>query len=165
MMNCPLEKIENAQLLLDYGARNLEPELAAKLERHVAECGACRDFVRGQRAVREALDIWEAPPVSADFDSRLYRRIDARVSRWDLLLRPFREMTLWRGVPAMAAACALLVAGILLERPAIAPAPPVNDVAQADSVQPEQVERTLDAMEMLNEFSHHVRTDSPDSKL
>jgi hypothetical protein len=27
------------------------------------------------------------------------------------------------------------------------------------------VERTLDAMEMLNEFSRHVRTDSPDSKL
>ena len=41
------------------------------------------------------------------------------------------------------------------------------DVAQAqvDSVQPEQVERTLDAMEMLSEFNQHVRTDSPNSKL
>jgi len=34
-----------------------------------------------------------------------------------------------------------------------------------DTVQPEQVERTLDAMEMLNEFSHHVSTDRPGSKL
>src|SRR5674476_1670569 len=66
---------------------------------------------------------------------------------------------------AAAAACLLLMAGVLLEHRAVAPAPAPNDMAQVDSVQPEQVERTLDAMEMLNEFSHHVRTDSPDSKL
>ena len=34
-----------------------------------------------------------------------------------------------------------------------------------DSVQPEQVEHALDAMEVLNEFSQHVRAESPDSKL
>jgi hypothetical protein len=58
-----------------------------------------------------------------------------------------------------------LTAGVLLQHPAISPPPAPNDMAQVDTVQPEQVERTLDAMEMLNEFSHHVRTDSPDSKL
>ena len=73
-MNCPLETRENAQLLLDYGTRKLEPETVAALERHIAICGACREFVSGQRAVWQALDAWEAAPVSADFDSRLYRR-------------------------------------------------------------------------------------------
>jgi hypothetical protein len=72
-----------------------------------------------------------------------------------------------RSLNAAAMACLLVVAGIVLERPAISPIPPPKDVAetQVDSVQPEQVERTLDAMEMLNEFSRHVRADSPNSKL
>jgi hypothetical protein len=164
-MNCPLETRENAQLLLDYCTRKLEPECVAILERHIAICGACREFARSQRAVWQALDAWEAAPVSPDFDSRLYRRIEAQVSWWDLLLRPFRPVTLRRSLPAAAMAGLLLVAGVLLEHPAVSPAPPPMDMAQVDPVQPEQVEHALDAMEMLNEFSHHVRTDSPDSKL
>ena len=77
-MKCPMETRENAQLLLDYCTRKLEPESAAALERHIAVCGACRKFASGQRAVWQALDAWEAAPVSADFDSRLYRRIETR---------------------------------------------------------------------------------------
>jgi hypothetical protein len=169
-MNCPLETRENAQLLLDYCTRKLEPESVAILERHIAICGACQEFAQSQRAVWQALDAWESAPVSPDFDSRLYRRIEAQVAWWNLLLRPFRPpfntATLWRSVPAAAMACLLVMAGIFLERPGISPVPPApSDMAQVDSVQPEQVEHTLDAMEMLNEFSHHVRTDSPDSKL
>ena len=168
-MNCPMETRENAQLLLDYCARKLEPESEATLEGHIATCGACREFASGQRAVWEALDTWEAAPVSTDFDGRLYRRIEAQVSWWDLLVRPFRlpfgTVTPRRTLAAAAAACLLLTAGVLLQHPAISPPPAPNDMAQVDTVQPEQVERTLDAMEMLNEFSHHVRTDSPDSKL
>jgi anti-sigma factor RsiW len=168
-MNCPMESREHAQWLLDYRAGKLEPESAARLEEHIATCGACRELARGQRAVWEALDGWEAAPVSADFDRRLYRRIEAQVSWWDLLIRPFRSQfraVTPRGIlAATAAACLLLTAGILLERPAIAPAPAPNDMAQVDTVQPEQVERTLDAMEMLNEFSQHVSTDRPGSKL
>ena len=36
---------------------------------------------------------------------------------------------------------------------------------KVDTVQPEQVEHALDAMEVLGEFSRHVRADSPESKL
>jgi hypothetical protein len=170
-MNCPLETRENAQLLLDYCTRKLEPESVAALERHIAVCDACREFARGQRAVWQALDAWEAAPVSLDFDRRLYHRIEAHVPWWSLLLRPFRppfdSAALRRSLHAAAMACLLVVAGIVLERPAVSPLPPPKDVAQAqaDSVQPEQVVRTLDAMEMLSEFSQHVRTDSPNSKL
>ena len=168
-MNCPLESRENAQLLLDYCARKLDAESETGLERHIATCGACREFAHRQRTVWEALDAWEAAPVSADFDRRLYGRIEAQVSWWDLLLRPFRSpwnaVALRRTVAATAAACLLLMAGILLAHPAISPAPVPCYMAQVDSVQPEQVERTLDAMEMLSEFSRHVRTENPDSKL
>jgi anti-sigma factor RsiW len=167
-MNCPMENLEHVQRLLDYRAGRLEPESAARLEEHIATCGACREFASGQRAVWEALDGWEAAPVSGDFDRRLYERIEGQVSWWELLLRPFRSpfraVTPRRILAATAAACLLLTAGVLLEQPAISPAPP-TDMAQVDTVQPEQVERTLDAMEMLNEFSQHVSTDRPGSKL
>jgi hypothetical protein len=160
-----LETRDNAQLLLDYCTRKLEPESVAILERHIVLCDTCREFAGRQRAVWEALDAWEAAPVSADFDSRLYRRIEARVSWWDLIRRPFRPLMLWRSVPAAAMACLLVIAGVLLQRPASSPAPVSSDMAQMEMVQPEQVERTLDAMEMLNEFSRQVPTDPADSKL
>ncbi len=121
MTNCPLETRENAHLLLDYCARKLDPESLAVLERHIAVCSACRNFTRGQRTVWQAMDAWEAAPVSRDFDRRLYRRIETQVSWWDLLLRPFTTATLRRGLPAAAMTCLLLVAGILLERPAVSP--------------------------------------------
>jgi anti-sigma factor RsiW len=165
-MNCPLETRENAQLLLDYCTRKLEPESVAILERHIAICPACREFADSQRSVWQALDAWDAAPVSPDFDRRLYRRIEAQATWWSLLIRPFRTPTLRRSLPATALAGLLLTVCVLLERPAISPPPAMpNDMAQVDSVQPEQVEHTLDAMDMLNEFSRHVRTDSPNSKL
>lgn len=175
-MNCPLETRENAQVLLDYCTRRLDAAPldatpAAALERHIAICPACREFAYHQRAVWQAMDAWEVAPVTKDFDERLYRRIETQVSWWDTLVRPFRplrHMTAWRAAQGMALAGLLLAAGILLERPGASPGPPATgagDVAQADTVQPEQVEQALDAMEMLSEFSRRVRTDIPDSKL
>jgi anti-sigma factor RsiW len=156
---------EETQWLLNYCAGKLEAETAARLEGHMAACGACREFVRGQRAVWEALDGWQAPTVSSGFDRRLYERIEAQVGWWDLLVRrwqsPLGPGVRWRTVAATAAAGLMLTAGILLQQAATAPVPVPHDVAQADTVQPEQVERTLDAMEMLNEFSHHVGAEAP----
>lgn len=163
-MNCPLDIPENAQVLLDYCTRKLDAGRTAALERHMEICPACREFAAGQRATWEALDRWEAAPVSQDFDRRLYRRIEREVSWWDLMVRPFRPLLLRRGLPIAAAACLLVMAGVLIERPAGSPAP-APDMAQVESVQPEQVEQTLDAMEMLSEFSHHVRSDGQESKL
>src|SRR4051794_11236202 len=104
-MNCPLETPETAELLLDYCARKLNPESTAIVERHIAICPACRDFAEGQRAVWSALDSWEAPPVSAGFDRRLYERIENDVPWWDALVRPFRPVIAHRGIAAIAAVC------------------------------------------------------------
>ena len=150
-MNCPLETRENALLL----ARLLRPQTRAGAggDAGTALRGVRRlpGIRRGQRAVWQALDGWEAAPVSLDFDRRLYQRIEAQAPWWSLLLRPLRPpfsaVTLRRSLPAAAMACLLVVAGVVLERPAVSPVPPPHDTAQVDSVQPEQVERTLDAME------------------
>ncbi len=167
-MNCPLDTPENAQILLDYCARQLGPETTATLERHIALCAACSRFAANQRAVWQAMDAWEAAPIPADFDSRLYRRIEAQTSWWEPLVRPFREVTLRRAVPATAMACLLVAAGIVLERPGISPDPPQTngaDRAQVEQVQPEQVVHTLDTMDVLSEFSRQVRADGAESKL
>jgi anti-sigma factor RsiW len=164
-MKCPIETRENAELLLAYCSRKLDAESTAILERHMEICPACREFSSGQRAVWEALDAWEAAPVTLDFDRRLYRRIDREVSWWNLLVRPFRPVLLRQGLPIAAAACLVVVAGVLLERPAGSPSAAQPQSAQVEALQPDQVEPALDAMHMLGEFSYRVRGDAADSKM
>jgi anti-sigma factor RsiW len=164
-MKCPIETRENAELLLAYCNRKLDAESTAILERHMEICPACREFASGQRAVWEALDAWEAAPVTLDFDRRLYRRIDEEVSWWNLLLRPLRPALVRQGLPIAAAACLLVMAGVLLERPAGAPPAAQPQSAQVEALQPDQVEPALDAMHMLGEFNYRVRGDAADSKM
>jgi anti-sigma factor RsiW len=164
-MKCPIETRENAELLLAYCTRKLDAESTATLERHMEICPACREFASGQRAVWEALDAWEAAPVTLDFDRRLYRRIDREVSWWHLLRRPFRPALLRQGLPIAAAACLVVMAGVLLERPASAPPAAQPESAQVEALQPDQVDHALDAMHMLGEFSYRVRGDATDSKM
>jgi anti-sigma factor RsiW len=163
-MNCPLESRENTAQLLDYCACNLDTQTAAMLEQHIAICAACRQFAAQQRAVWQALDGFEAAPVSADFNRRLYQRIEQDASWWGRWVRPFGPVTLrWNVAASAAGVFVLLAAGLLVNRPPSAPAIS-TDTAQVESVQPEQVVRALDAMDMLSEFSHHVK-DSSNAKM
>jgi len=165
-----METPGTAELLLDYCARKLNPESTAILERHFEICPSCRSFAEGQRAVWKALDSyaeWDAPPVSADFDGRLYERIeklDRAVPWWDVLVRPFRVLTAHRGIAAGAAACLLIAAGVLIEQRPLPQVEPVKPTVAVVDVQPEQVEQALNEMDMLSEFSHKARTDA-NSKL
>ena len=163
-MKCPLETPDHAQVLLDYCDRKLGPESTAVLERHIQICPSCRRFAEGQRAVWAALDSWDAAPVSADFDRRLYQRIENDVSWWERLARPFRPLMVYRGLPIAAAACLVIVAAVMVELPGRHTGPANPEVGVVD-VQPEQVEQALDAMDMLSEFSHKVRSEGSDSKL
>jgi hypothetical protein len=65
------------------------------------------------------------------------------------------------------AAAAVLAAGIVVwERPTPAPAPqPTQLSAEVDTLQPDQVQRALDDMEMLREFNHLMATDPAPSKM
>ena len=151
-MRCPIETQENAELLLSYSARRLNPESTAILEAHMEMCPACREFRDGQKAVWEALDQWEARPISPDFDRRLYRRIEEQeqLGWWARIFGPLRPMFLKPALPLAATACLVLVAGFIIDNPGRVSAPMVEN-PQAPEV--EQVERTLEDLEMLRQFN------------
>lgn len=158
-MKCPREFGESADLLA-YTAGRLDESRAAALERHLQSCAGCREFVAGQRAVWQALDAWEAAPISSDFDRDLYRLIEQRGGWWNRLIEALRLPPARRLVPAAAALCLVVAAGWMVEqRPALQPAPAAG-VAKVDALQPEQVEHAFDDMQMLSDFTHATRSDA-----
>src|SRR5438105_2711152 len=107
-MSCPIQGPEHAERLMAYCVHKLDSRGVEMVEQHIRECRGCAEFVKDQQAVWQALETWEAAPVSADFDRRLYRRIEQEVSWWDLLMRPFRPLLLRQGLPIAAAACLVI---------------------------------------------------------
>jgi anti-sigma factor RsiW len=164
-MRCPIETQEHAELLLAYCSRSLDAERRAMLEEHMRDCPSCREFAGNQSAVWEALDTWEAPPASLDFDRRLYQRIQQEVSWWDLLMRPFRPLLFRQGLPIAATAGLLLMAGLMFQHPATVPQSAAPESAQVEAMPPEQVQHALDEMEMIREFNRLVRPDTTEPKM
>lgn len=170
-MSCSIENRE--EQLLDYVSGSLNTHAAALFEKHLETCAACSEFVTGQKAVWESLDLFEPAPVSAAFDRHLYERI-ARTSWWDRLVAsvsvPFRAPAYLRqGLPLVAVAAVLTAAVIVWERPTPAPAPQPTrlsaEVQPDQTLQPDQVQRALDDMEMLREFNHPVVAGPAQSKM
>jgi anti-sigma factor RsiW len=168
-MSCCIENRE--ERLMDYVSGALEAEDAALFEKHLETCADCGAFVKGQKAVWETLEVFEPAPVSADFDRRLYERI-AQAPWWERLAAyvgaPFRAPAFLRqGLPIMAAAALVAAAVLVWERPAPQPAaqPPALSAEADPTVQPDQVQRALDDMEMLREFNHLVTSDPAQSKM
>lgn len=156
-MRCPIQSRDNAEILLAYCDRKLDVESMLLLERHVAECAACREVLDGQRAIWAALDQWEAAEISPDFNRRMWQRIEASESAgfWRRLFQPPLQWALKPSMP-VAAAAVVLVAGLLLRAPGnLPPAPRVV----SDAVDIEQVERTLEDLEMLRELAAPARGD------
>lgn len=159
-MNCSIENRE--ERLLDYVSGSLDAHEAALFEKHLETCSECSGFVAGQKAVWTSLDLFEPAPVSDDFNRRLNARIE-QTSWWDRLVAriasPFGAPAfVRRGVP-VAATAALIAAGVVVwQRPAHSPAParPAALSADADSLQPDRVQRALDDMEMLRQFNRFV---------
>lgn len=149
-MKCPIECEENAEILLAYCAGRLDPDKVADLEEHMLVCPACRSFQEAQQAVWNTLDTWEVPPVAQDFDRRLYQRIQAEGESW--WRRMIQPALIRQGLPIAAAACLLVMAGMIVERPR-EPSKPVQSPVRVETVQAEQVERTLDDMELLHQFT------------
>ena len=150
-MDCPIKTQEHTEWLLDYAAGRLRGERLAQLAGHAETCGDCARFVAAQRVLWNALDRWEPEPVSIDFDRRLYRRIEAGkaafwIRRLFCPLQPF-----WRPAVPLAAACLLIVASVMLHKPQAVIAP-VDPAVRVEKIEPEQVERTLDDLEMLREL-------------
>jgi anti-sigma factor RsiW len=148
-MKCPMESGDNKDLLLSHAAGRLDADSSAALERHARSCAACSEFLEGQAALWSALDEWEARPVAADFDRRLYRRIGEQEQRswWSRVFTPL----LRPAVPMAATACLLVVAGLIgIDPDRVTPQAPVADVGQPGEV--ELVESALEDLDMLRQF-------------
>jgi anti-sigma factor RsiW len=161
-----MENGESEELLLNYVSGALDAQEAASFDQHILICAACREFAHGQKAVWQALDLFEPASISADFDRRLYQRIE-KVSWWDRIVAALHSpMLTHRGLPIAAAAAALLVAGVVWERPSAAPAKPKAPLSvEGLTLQADQVQHALDDMEMLREFNHLMRSDPAESKM
>ena len=153
-MICPLEA-GNEGLLLDYAAGKLKADVRAQVERHVETCAACNRYAGAQQTVWQAFDNWEPAEVSLDFDRRLYARIEQDGSWWARLMRPLSPL-LRHSVPIAATAGLIVVAGLLMNRPAGMPPAPAPQSAQVENLQPEQLQSALDDMEMLRQFNQLV---------
>jgi len=164
-MHCPMEGRESADILLAYCAQKLDARSTAILEEHIQICPACRQFADDQKAVWKALDTWEADPVSADFNRRLYARIEKEVSVWDLILRPFRPLVARQGLPIAAAAAVVIMAGVLLDRPSAIEPGPLPDTSATVEVAPDQAEPTLQEMETMRDLNRLMRPENADSKI
>ncbi|MBI2681541.1 MAG: zf-HC2 domain-containing protein [Candidatus Solibacter usitatus] len=156
---------QEAALLLDYCAGRLEAGAARDVERHLAECARCTEFVAGQQALWNVMNSWQAPPVSADFD----RHLDGRLRETDSLLwieRVTRALrpAFARPPLALAAVCLVMAAGMLLRNPRASVAPSVDSHARMEQIEPEQVEKALDDMQMLRELSSAPSTDAASPK-
>ncbi|HYP06147.1 MAG TPA: zf-HC2 domain-containing protein [Bryobacteraceae bacterium] len=155
-MNCPLQTTESTEILIEFCAGTLPAGTAAELRRHIDVCPDCRAFTSAQQEVWRAMDDWEAKPVSASFDRRLYDRIaeEEKPRSWKQWLAGYAG---WR--PAMAAGVAtagvalMLFVGMPDETSSPVAAPVGVENSRVDSIEPEQVERTLEDLEMLNQLA------------
>jgi hypothetical protein len=166
-MKCPMETREGEELLLDYVSGALDTQAAALFEQHMLTCAPCNQFAHQHKAVWGALDIFEPAQISADFDRRLYQRLD-RGSWWQRAVAAFGSPLLaHRGLPVAAAAAVLVLAvGLVWERPSPAPAKPQTPLsAEMGTIQPDQVQHALDDLEMLRDFNHLMRSGPPESKM
>jgi len=127
---------------------------------HLRECPECAAFASTQRSVSAALDLWEAPPVSADFDRKLYARIEQQqVAWWDFLVRPFRPVGGPRWLPVAAAAGLMVAVGLWVERPGETPVA-VPASAQVQALPADQAADALQEMQVMQEFSNLIHSDA-----
>ena len=80
-----------------------------------------------------------------------------RLSWWERVSRPFRPMPLRQAVPLFATACLLVIASFLFgSRTNLLRSEPGDEVVRAD-----QVERTLDDLELLRRFGAASQAETP----
>ena len=141
-MTCLRDNLKGADLLMGYLEGTLSAEERAELDSHAMECVECRGLLAVQGMLEE-----QVPEVSADFDARLYARIQREEQKkwWRLLWRP--------AIPLAAAAAVLVVMFV-----ARTPVAPVDDPKQAsvDRVEIEQLEQALDDLELLMPVSENL---------
>jgi len=156
-MQCPIKTKENADVLLSYSPGRLTLDVAATFQNHMESCADCRAFSLAQQSTWDALDAWEPMPIPADFNRKLYARIDEyeKTGWWAKLW----HRSIWTSGsfgPAMpiATACLTLVVVAMLYLPlnkqSVDMTSPQMKIEGTDL---EQIETTLDDIEMFKQLT------------
>jgi hypothetical protein len=162
-MNCPIRTEETAELLLAYTARRLDPARTAVLEDHMNVCPQCAEFRAGQELVWQALDAWEAPSVTPDFNRRLYQRIEAEATApWYKRLFTTR-LTMWKPAIPLAAAGLVVAVAFVLDHPVPMPPPTASPAIRVSVAEAEQVENALDDLQLLRQLDTSATSGSSES--
>jgi anti-sigma factor RsiW len=160
-MSCQIRTEEHTDHLLAYAAGKLRGDAAARLEAHMRSCEECAAIGLAQSRVWSMLDNWEVRPVSAEFNRQLYARIDAKASaswadRFASSVNEFMRPLFARPAFPLAAASLVIVAGFVLDHPGKLSSPNGKTALHASSslsaVEMDQVESTLDDIELLRQF-------------
>ncbi len=164
-MKCPLWHEDSADVLLDYSAGRLDKARAAALERHIETCDACAVFGVQQSALWSALDEWEPEPVSMDFNRRMWQKIDRlEAEPWYRRLADSLRLGAWKPVIPLAAAVVLVATAFVMDHSGNIPVSPgVREANDVSITEVDQVERTLDDVQLLKQFDSTV-TETGESK-
>ena len=156
-MQCPIKSKENSEVLLDYSSGKLAPGVAVLFQTHMESCEDCRAFSISQRSTWEALDAWEPMTIPAEFDRKLYARIEQyEKSGWWAKLW---HRSMWQGGsfgPAMpiATVCVTLAIAVMLYLPVNKPVfdlkAPQTKIEKSDL---DQIETTLEDIEMFKQLT------------
>jgi len=141
-MKCALKESERAELLL----RNTSQAAT----NHFEQCSSCRRVSLEQAALWQAMDSWNVRPVSSGFNRSLYAKIEAVAhetwyERLAASVRPLFAQPAW----ALGMAGALFAAGFVFDHQATREH---QTTIQVSTTEAEQVEKTLDDLEMLRQF-------------
>ncbi|MDQ6676921.1 MAG: hypothetical protein M3Z09_06470 [Acidobacteriota bacterium] len=151
------EDDRHADLLMACSPGKLDAEKNIELTRHLESCPQCAQTLEAQRTVWKALDDWEAPGISAGFNRALYAKIEASgaAHRWYDRLAVSLKLMFAQPALALAFAGLLVAAGFILDHPgaAVSPVTAIHPSSlKVSAKEAEQVEKTLDDLEMLRQF-------------
>ncbi len=164
MNQCGLKEQERAEILLAAGA-GLD-HLGETAAAHLRQCESCSETFAQQSALWNHLDSWTVPEVSSSFNRQLYAKIDASMAEpW--LDRVARQIAWFFAQPSLAigVAALVIVAGFTLDHSRSNLQPRNNSASHRVSTsEAEQVEKTLDDLEMLRQFDLNAEEKQATSK-
>ena len=162
-MTCPSRRGDTT-LLLDYAFGRLARGQAALLAQHASECSDCAATLVEYSSISGALDLWEAPAISTQFNRRLWDRIEraASVTWYMRAAEWFRPRSLKPAIPVAAAALVFAAVFFFDRTVRMANTPTTGGVT---AIEADQAERTLDDLQLISQFDAAVDAPRPARRL
>ncbi len=167
-IQCPSQNGKEPDVLLRYCAGQTTAAEAVALRVHLGDCRACREWVDAQQNLWSELEACDELEISPDFNRRLYQRLEAENSepaalQWARMFTARWTPFSWKPVIPVAAACVMLIAVLWMREPRAFVQPDENKI-RVENVDLDQVERTLEDLDMLKQLGPRVGPGSSSSR-